>query len=275
MTREIVMKASGIVKELGEGAGMVQALKGVNFSLLSGELTLLMGPSGSGKTTLLSILGCIMTQTSGTLTVDGQCTTGLKPDQLAKLRREHIGFIFQSYNLFPTLTAQENVQLPLDVKGISSSEAKEKAADTLDLVGLSHKLNSYPRHLSGGEQQRVAIARAVVGSPSIILADEPTAALDGKNGQAIMSLLADIAHNHESAVLAVTHDPRTEPFADRIVKIEDGLILKSQSLEKSDSNTKANGATCQQASLSNVAISQASLKKPKRRTRRRNRKYHE
>lgn len=270
MTMKVVMKATGIVKELGEGAGKVQALKGINFSLIAGELTLLMGPSGSGKTTLLSILGCIMTQTEGSLIVNDQSTTGMKPDQLAKLRRNNIGFIFQSYNLFPTLSAQENVQLPLDVRGISAREAKEKAAHTLDLVGLSHKLKSYPRHLSGGEQQRVAIARALVGSPSVILADEPTAALDGKNGQAIMSLLSDIAHNHQSAVLAVTHDPRTEPYADRIVRIEDGRLLKSQPLEKTKVSSRANGSDHQNTDLSEAAISQASLKRSRRKTRRRN-----
>lgn len=265
------MKATGIVKELGEGAGKVQALKGINFSLLSGELTLLMGPSGSGKTTLLSILGCIMTQTEGSLVVNDQNTTGMKPDQLAKLRRNNIGFVFQSYNLFPTLTALENVQIPLDVRGITGKEAKEKAARTLELVGLSHKLNSYPRHLSGGEQQRVAIARAMVGSPTVILADEPTAALDGENGQYIMSLLADIAHNHHSAVLAVTHDPRTEPFADRIVRIEDGRLLKTDGLDKAEVESRANGSSHQNANLSEVAFSQASLNESGRKSRRRNR----
>ena len=273
MTKNIVLKATGIVKELGEGAGKVTALKGVNFSLLSGELTLLMGPSGSGKTTLLSILGCIMRQTSGTLTVDEHCTTGLKPDELAKIRREHIGFVFQSYNLFPTLTAQENVQLPLDVQDCGRHEAQERAAETLERVGLAHKLKSFPRHLSGGEQQRVAIARALVSRPTLILADEPTAALDGKNGQAIMGLLSDIAASNDSAVLAVTHDPRTEPFADRIVRIEDGQIQSSKEKRKPNRSRNTNGRSKNGADpeLQNAAIAEAELKKPRRRTRRRSR----
>jgi putative ABC transport system ATP-binding protein len=220
-----VLEARGIVKELGHGAGKVRALKGVSLSLNAGELTLLMGPSGSGKTTLLSILGCILTPTEGTLTIAGQSTTGLAPEQLAHLRRRNVGFIFQSYNLFPTLTAEENVRLALDVRGERGSEATVAAQRALQRVGLRHKLKSYPANLSGGEQQRVAVARALVGAPAVMLADEPTAALDSENGLAVMQLLADIARDKSRAVLAVTHDPRTVPFANRILRIEDGLIV--------------------------------------------------
>jgi putative ABC transport system ATP-binding protein len=222
---DVVLEAHDITKELGRGAGKVRALKGVSLSLRAGELTLLMGPSGSGKTTLLSILGCILTPTKGTLAIAGHATDGLTPEQLAELRRKNIGFIFQSYNLFPTLTAEENVRVALDVRGRRGSEAVVAAQRALHRVGLRHKLKSYPANMSGGEQQRVAVARALAGSPSVMLADEPTAALDSENGLAVMRLLSDIAKDKSRAVLAVTHDPRTVPFADRVLRIEDGLIV--------------------------------------------------
>jgi putative ABC transport system ATP-binding protein len=222
---KIVLEAHDLVKELGHGPGRVRALKGVSLSLNAGELTLLMGPSGSGKTTLLSILGCILTPTEGRLTIAEEMTAGLSPEGLADLRRRHIGFIFQSYNLFPTLTAEENVRLALDVRGQHGSEATVSAQRALQQVGLRHKFKSYPRNMSGGEQQRVAVARALAGSPSVMLADEPTAALDSANGLAVMQLLSEIAKDKSRAVLAVTHDPRTIPFANRILRIEDGLIV--------------------------------------------------
>ncbi len=225
MSTGSVLEAANIVKELGQGAAMVRALKGVSLSLNAGELTLLNGPSGSGKTTLLSILGCILTPTDGEVTIAGESLKGLGPEDLASLRRRHVGFIFQSYNLFPTLTAMENVLLALDVRGMKSQEARVKADMALREVGLGHRLNNYPRTMSGGEQQRVAVARALSGAPSVILADEPTAALDSENGQAVMALLAQIAKDKSRAVLAVTHDPRTHPYADRIVAIEDGRIV--------------------------------------------------
>jgi putative ABC transport system ATP-binding protein len=222
---EPVVEADDVVKYLGNGASQVQALKGVSLALSGGELTLLMGPSGSGKTTLLSVLGCMLTPTRGTIQVRGHSTKNLGPEDLAKLRREHVGFIFQSYHLFPTLTAAENVQLVFDVRGERPPGALVKAKEALATVGLAHKTKSFPIELSGGEQQRVAIARAIAGKASVILADEPTAALDSENGHAIMSILAGIAKDPTRAVLVVTHDPRIMPFADRIVRIEDGLIV--------------------------------------------------
>ena len=225
MTHQVVLSAKNIVKELGHGAGMVRALKGVSLSLYAGELTLLMGPSGSGKTTLLSILGCILAPTSGEVIVAGESLAGLNPDGLADLRRRHIGFVFQSYNLFPTLNALENVRLALDVRGMRGQEGHVRSEKALRDVGLGHRLRNYPRNLSGGEQQRVAVARALAGTPSVILADEPTAALDSENGQSVMALLSEIAKDKSRAVLAVTHDSRTIPFADRIIRIEDGLIV--------------------------------------------------
>jgi len=222
---EPVIAAVDVVRVLGEGAGQVQALKGVSLAVAGGDLTLLMGPSGSGKTTLLSVLGCMLTPTSGTVRVGGHLTAGRGPEELAKLRREHIGFIFQSYHLFPTLTATDNVRLALDVRGENSARAMAKSEEALAKVGLAHKTKAFPRELSGGEQQRVAIARAIVGNASTILADEPTAALDSLNGHAIMTLLAEIAKDSSRGVLVVTHDPRILPFADRVVRIEDGRIV--------------------------------------------------
>ncbi|HUS96267.1 MAG TPA: ATP-binding cassette domain-containing protein, partial [Hyphomicrobiaceae bacterium] len=149
----------------------------------------------------------------------------LGPEGLADIRRRHIGFVFQSYNLFPTLTALENVRLALDVRGMKYAETVVRAETALTEVGLSHRLRSYPGTMSGGEQQRVAVARALASAPSIILADEPTAALDSENGHAVMALLAELAKEESRAVLAVTHDPRTHAYADRILKIEDGQII--------------------------------------------------
>jgi putative ABC transport system ATP-binding protein len=220
---ESVIEAADVVKFLGHGAGRVQALKGVSLSLRGGELVLLMGPSGSGKTTLLSILGCLMTPTSGVVRVRGRPIADLDPEALARIRRNQVGFIFQSYHLFPTLTAEDNVRLALDVRGERSQ--REAARDVLGMVGLAHKTKAFPRELSGGEQQRVAIARAIVGKASAILADEPTGALDAQNGQAVMTLLAGIAKDQSRGVLVVTHDPRILPFASRIVHIEDGRIV--------------------------------------------------
>lgn len=195
------------------------------MTLVPGELTLLMGPSGSGKTTLLSILGCILSPTSGDIRIAGLSTSGLGPEELAELRRKHIGFIFQSYNLFPTLNAVENVRIALDVLGQKGYPAAARAEEVLREVGLGHRLQNYPSNLSGGEQQRVAVARAIAASPSIVLADEPTAALDSENGHAVMALLARIAKEQHRSVLAVTHDPRTLAYADRVVRIEDGKIV--------------------------------------------------
>jgi len=225
---DLVMEAAGIAKDLGHGAGQIRALKGVDLALKGGQLTLLMGPSGSGKTTLLSILGCMLTPTEGTVRVRGDSIAGKNPEDLAKLRRENIGFVFQSYHLFPTLSAADNVRLALDVRGETGRNAADKSRGALDRVGLSNKTRNYPRQLSGGEQQRVAIARAVVGDPSVILADEPTAALDTENGKAIMGILATIAKDPGRGVLVVTHDPRLVPFPDRIIHIEDGLIVREE-----------------------------------------------
>jgi len=223
---DVIIEATGVTKTLGRGAHEVQALRGIDLSLRRGELTLLMGPSGSGKTTLLLILGCMLTPSSGTVTVCANPTSKTDKEGLAKIRRDHVGFVFQSYHLFPTLTAAQNVQMALEIRHERGRRARKMAREALDLVGLAHKVKARPGELSGGEQQRVAIARAIVANPSIVLADEPTSSLDGDNGRAIMRLLAEAAHKRNQAVLVVTHDPRIVPFADRIVHIEDGRLVE-------------------------------------------------
>jgi putative ABC transport system ATP-binding protein len=223
-----VIEAANVSKVYGSGPARVEALRNVNLTVRTGELTVLIGPSGSGKTTLLSILGCMLAPSSGVARVCGDSIVGVRAEQLATIRRRHIGFVFQSYHLFSTLTAAENVQLALDVRGEHGPKAVARAQEMLAGVGLSSKLKSFPRQLSGGEQQRVAIARAIVADPSVVLADEPTAALDSVNGHAIMTILSTIAKQRNRAVLVVTHDPRLFGFADRIIHIEDGLLTREE-----------------------------------------------
>jgi putative ABC transport system ATP-binding protein len=230
--QKILLEAKGITKVFGSGEHAVKPLKGIDLKLRAGELTLLMGPSGSGKTTLLSILGCILSPTEGNLNVAGNSTHGLDSEGLANLRRRHIGFVFQGYNLFPTMTASENVLLALDVRAAPVVDPPNHAVQALTAVGLAHRAQAFPAKLSGGEKQRVAIARALAGRPSLILADEPTAALDAENGRAVMALLSQVAKDPNRAVLAVTHDHRTLAYADRIIRIEDGYIVSEETPDK-------------------------------------------
>ncbi len=189
-----------------------------------GELMLLMGPSGSGKTTLLSIMGCILRPSSGNVFLGDEDVTGMDEKTLPSIRLRHIGFVFQGFNLFPTLTAGENVELSLKLKGHRSKAAKEEARRLLSLVHLEGKYDAYPSDISGGQKQRVAIARAVAGSPEIILADEPTAALDSHAGKTVVEMMMSLAHEQNRAVVIVTHDNRIVEYADRIVRIEDGRV---------------------------------------------------
>lgn len=220
-----------LTKKYEEGASGTLALRGVDLDAHAGELLMLMGPSGSGKTTLLSIMGCILTASSGSVRIAGKEVVGLSEKQLPALRLEHIGFVFQGFNLFPTLTAGENVELMLDLKGISTAKAKKRAEELLDQVGLGEKYGAFPADLSGGQKQRIAIARALAGDPGIILADEPTAALDSHTGRRVMEMMSDLAHLRGRAVVIVTHDSRVLNFADRIVRIEDGTIARNTEAE--------------------------------------------
>jgi len=220
-----------LTKKYDEGATGTLALQGVDLDAHAGELLMLMGPSGSGKTTLLSIMGCILTATSGSVRVAGREVVGLREKELPALRLQHIGFVFQGFNLFPTLTADENVELMLDLKGVGAAAAKRRARELLEQVGLGGKYGSFPADLSGGQKQRVAIARALAGDPGIILADEPTAALDSQTGRTVMEMMSELAHKRGRAVVIVTHDSRVLSFADRIVKIEDGAIAAAAEVE--------------------------------------------
>ncbi|WP_300160001.1 ABC transporter ATP-binding protein [Solidesulfovibrio sp.] len=222
---ETLLEAKGVAKTFTLGKVEVPALRGVDVSVRGGEVCLLMGPSGSGKTTLLSILGCILSPSAGSVSVMGRDTAGLPERELAKVRLAHIGFIFQSYNLFPTLRAVENVQVALDLRGVSGTDARDRALAALASVGLADKADVLPRDLSGGQKQRVAIARALVAEPAVILADEPTAALDSETGRAVIALVRELAVTRGSSVVIVTHDPRIADFADRVVRIEDGRIV--------------------------------------------------
>jgi putative ABC transport system ATP-binding protein len=239
---KVILEAQGITKVLGTAPNDVKVLKGIDLQLHTGELTLLLGPSGSGKTTLLSILGCILSPTEGRLSVSGFDTDDMSKEELADLRRKHVGFVFQSYNLVPTLTAVENVMLALDLRDLSGPDAYDYAVDALEAVGLGHRINAMPSKMSGGEKQRVSIARSLAGSPSVILADEPTAALDAKNGMAVMELLARVAQDTGRAVLAVTHDHRTLQFADRIITIDDGRIAGSERPKLAGAELRGSGA---------------------------------
>lgn len=194
---------------------------------------MLMGPSGSGKTTLLSIMGCILAASSGSVHIAGREVTRLKERDLPSIRLQHIGFVFQGFNLFPTLSALENVELMLDLKGVERPAATKRARQLLEEVGLSAQCDSFPADLSGGQKQRVAIARALAGDPSIILADEPTAALDSNTGYSIMKMMRGLAHDRGRAVVVVTHDSRMLTLADRIARLEDGMIVATD-LRESD-----------------------------------------
>lgn len=222
------IEATEVVKNFGAGAAEVHVLRGVDFAVEPGEIVLLMGPSGSGKTTLVSIMGCILQATSGSVKVMGQEVVGVREKKLPQIRLDHLGFIFQGFNLFPALSVGENVELALDLKGIRGRAAKQRAGELLERVEMSHKLNELPANLSGGQKQRVAIARALAGDPAIVLADEPTAALDSHSGQLVIELLRDLAHERGRAVVIVTHDDRILSYADRIVRIADGKILDAE-----------------------------------------------
>jgi putative ABC transport system ATP-binding protein len=225
---KIAIEAQGLAKVYGQGSTELRALSGVDLQIRSGQLTLLMGPSGSGKTTLLSILGCILRPSAGRLQLLGEDVTSLPESALPRLRRAAIGFVFQGFNLFPALSAAENVALAMDVRGIRGPAARRCAEELLVDVGLKDRMHAFPADLSGGQKQRVAIARALAGDPPILLADEPTAALDSTSGRTVIELLKRLAHQHSRAVVMVTHDPRVLSYGDRILHLEDGRLVREE-----------------------------------------------
>lgn len=221
---KVILETRAAGKIYGEGAAKVMALESASVTLAQDEVLLIMGPSGSGKTTLLSIMGCILRPTSGDVLVDGRNVGECGERELANIRRRNFGFVFQAFNLFRSLTAQENVEVVLRMKGRSKQTIRSEAADLLERVGLGRRAHAYPRDLSGGEKQRTAIARALAGDPPIILADEPTANLDSKTGRDILQLLRGHAGELHKAVAIVSHDPKVEEVAHRVILLEDGRL---------------------------------------------------
>jgi len=228
-TQRLAVDARGVSKTYGEGAVAYQALRGVDFQVRQGELVMLAGPSGSGKTTLLSILGCVLRASGGDVSLFGQRITDVSDAVLPAVRLRYIGFVFQGHNLLASLSARENVALAMQLRGVPGKLAFKEADLLLERVGLGSKKGSLPGELSGGQRQRVAIARAVAGNPPLILADEPTAALDATAGLLVTELLRDVCRERGDTVVIVTHDSRIFHLADRIVRIEDGQIARGAS----------------------------------------------
>lgn len=219
-----VLAVRDVVKVFEEGSQRVEVLKGVSLEVRAGEVVALEGPSGSGKTTLLSIMGCILTPTAGRVEVRGKAVAMDRPERLRDVRRRDIGFVFQQFNLFPALSARENVEYALNVKGLRGSGAKQEALRVLQQVGLGDRLDFLPRDLSGGQKQRVAIARALAGAPAVLLADEPTANLDSAVGAQVLELFRAVAKREDKGLVIVTHDPKVRAIADRVVGIRDGRL---------------------------------------------------
>jgi putative ABC transport system ATP-binding protein len=219
-----VLEASDIYKEFSEAEEVISVLNGVSLSLAEGEIVSLEGPSGSGKTTLLSILGCIMSATSGEVVIEDQAINLDDPRLLQVTRKRSIGFVFQQYNLIPALTAVENVEYALNIKGFRGREARDEATRVMLEVGLEDKMDSAPRDMSGGQKQRVAIARALAGRSPILLVDEPTANLDSQTADQILELFRRLARSENRAVLVVTHDPKVRKVVDRVLTIRDGRL---------------------------------------------------
>jgi putative ABC transport system ATP-binding protein len=223
-TTDIAISAHGIIKEFGSGETLIRVLNTISIEVPTGDMTFLVGPSGCGKTTLVSVLAGILTPEQGDVSLFGQPLKALMGARLAKFRRSNIGFIFQQFNLLPSLSATENAAIPLIAAGTNSKEAHGKARVLLERLGLEKHADKFPNQLSGGQQQRVAIARALVHDPRLIVCDEPTASLDAASGQSVMEMLRDIAVKPGRAVILVTHDNRIFKFADRIVRMVDGRI---------------------------------------------------
>ncbi len=220
---ELVIDAQDLEKVYQMGTVEVRALNGVSFQVQRGEVVAIMGPSGSGKSTLMNILGCLDRPTGGEYILDGVKVSQMRDDELARIRNQKVGFVFQSFNLLPRATALTNVELPLRYAGVNG-ERKQRARQALELVGLGDRVDHKPTELSGGQQQRVAIARALVNNPAIIMADEPTGALDTKTGAEIMQLLLELNAQRGTTIILVTHDPKIADLAQRTIRLRDGEI---------------------------------------------------
>ena len=225
--QEVCVSCSGVVKEFGDGENRVRVLHGIDADIHGSELTLLVGPSGCGKTTLISIIAGLLYPTGGDVILFGTPQSQLKGSRLVQFRAQNVGFVFQQYNLLPSLTATENVAIPLLIQGQSRAAALVKAREVLEAVGLGSRAKQLPSQLSGGQQQRVAIARALVHEPRLLVCDEPTAALDAHSGQVVMDLLKRVAVQPGRAVIVVTHDSRVFTYGDRIIEMADGRIAET------------------------------------------------
>jgi putative ABC transport system ATP-binding protein len=221
---ETIVRLDRVSKTYGSGESAVEAVQGMSLELGAGKFIILMGPSGSGKTTMLMLMGCLLRPTSGAVYLFDEEVSSLDEARLPRVRRERIGFIFQGFNLFPALTALENVEATLNLKGFRGEEAREQARQLLARVALEKRLHHLPEDLSGGEKQRVAVARALAGNPPILLADEPTGMLDSKTGRLITEVLRELASNEGRLVFMVSHDTRITGLADQILYIEDGRL---------------------------------------------------
>jgi putative ABC transport system ATP-binding protein len=219
-----VLEAQGVTKTYHDGGHVVPALRGVWLSVARGEIVAVEGPSGSGKTTLLCILGCLLTPTGGKVLIDGWEVDARRPERLRAVRQRSIGFVFQQFNLFGSLTALENVQYGLNLKGWRGLKARREAERVLEAVDLGDRADFLPRDLSGGQRQRVAVARALAGPASVILADEPTGNLDTASGDRVLGLFRDLARSESRTLVIVTHDPQVRSIADRVVTIRDGML---------------------------------------------------
>lgn len=222
------VRCQNVEMEYATAAGPLKVLKGVNFEAKAGEMTMLVGPSGCGKTTLISIIAGLLRGARGSISVFGREVTKLSSSQLVAFRRMNVGFIFQQYNLVEGLTSAENVAVPLVTRGLPWPYSLKKAHELLEKLGMTPHAHKLPRQLSGGQQQRIAIARALVHDPKLLLCDEPTAALDGKAGQSVMTLLRQLAVQPGRAAIVVTHDPRVYAFADTVAHMEDGVLVKTE-----------------------------------------------
>ncbi|MEJ7720990.1 MAG: ABC transporter ATP-binding protein [Ilumatobacteraceae bacterium] len=229
MTDTSILQFVDVVKSYGTGAAEVYALRGINLAVEPGEVIAVMGPSGCGKSTLLHLAGALETPSAGRVLVAGDDLAGLTLHQQAALRRRDVGYVFQRLNLVPSLTAVENVMLPLELDGVASRAARGVAVEAMHTVGLEQQLDRYPDDFSGGQQQRIAIARAIVGERRVLLADEPTGSLDTANADQVVELLASLPERFGTAVVLVTHEPRFASYADRIIFLRDGSIIDESS----------------------------------------------
>jgi putative ABC transport system ATP-binding protein len=236
-----VIEARKLTKVFGTDEATIHVLGGIDLAVRKGEFVVIMGPSGSGKSTLMALLGGVDLPTDGQVLIGGKDLAAMSDDERTLVRRRQVGFVFQAFNLLPTLSAEENVALPLELDGVRATEARKRAADALEWVRMNHRKNHLPSELSGGEQQRVAVARAMAIEPSLLLADEPTGNLDSHSSQHVMELFDDLVERRGQTIVMVTHDSQAAQHASRLVRLRDGLV------ESIETTAKTSSGSCQSA----------------------------